>query len=183
MLNTKYIIVQDPQSGNESVIANPDAYGPAWLVKHVKVVDGRVAALQSIGQVNLRDTAILEQSHAKGLVQPAADSLSRLRMTSYAPDRIEYEITANGPQFAVFSEIYYPKGWNAYIDDKPVTHVNVNYLLRGLSIPPGDHKIRFVFEPRSYTSGTRIMYITSFIIVLVVLGGFYLAWRQGRKTA
>jgi hypothetical protein len=182
MLNAKYIIVQDPQSGNESVIANPDAYGHAWLVKHVKVVDDRVAAIQQIGTTNLKDTAIVDRSFANNITQPQLDSAATIRMTSFDPDKIEYEVNAAGPQFAVFSEIYYPKGWNAYLDGKKVDYLNVNYLLRGMPVPAGQHKITFAFEPESFRSGVSIMYITSFIIAILLLGGLFMAWRSSRKS-
>ncbi len=183
MLNAKYIIVQDPQSGSESVIANPDTYGSVWLVKYVKVVDDRVAAIRDIGTTNLKDTAILDKGFADKLIQPQWDSTANVKMTNYDPDKIEYEINANSPQFAVFSEIYYPKGWNAYIDGKKTDYVNVNYLLRGLSIPAGKHKVSFIFEPESFKQGVSIMYITSFIIAIVFLGGLFMAWRSSRKTS
>jgi hypothetical protein len=182
MLNTKYIIGQDPTSGQPMVIPNPDAYGPCWLVKHVRVVDSRVEAIIAIGETNLADTAIVDKSFANGIVQPQWDSTASIRMTSFDPDVIEYESNSTAPQFAVFSEIYYPKGWNAYLDGKKVDHVNVDYLLRGLSVPAGRHSIRFVFEPESFKQGVSIMYITSFIIVIVFLGGLYMAWRSSRKT-
>lgn len=183
MLNAKYIIVQDPQSGSESVIANPDTYGSVWLVKYVKVVDDRVAAIRDIGATNLKDTAILDKGFSEKLVQPQWDSTASAKMTSYDPDKIDYEINAGSPQFAVFSEIYYPKGWNAYIDGKKTDYVNVNYLLRGLSIPAGKHQVSFVFEPESFKQGVSIMYITSFIIAIVFLGGLFMAWRSSRKTS
>lgn len=182
MLNAKYFIVQDPETGAESLVANPGAFGPAWLVKHVKVVDDRVTAIREIGTTDLRDTAIIDSSFARNLIQPQWDSTASIRMTSFDPDAIEYEVNAASPQFAVFSEIYYPKGWNAYLDGKKVDYVNVNYLLRGLPVPTGNHKIRFLFEPASFKSGVSIMYATSFLIAILLLGGLYMAWRSSRKT-
>ncbi len=183
MLNTKYIVVQDPESGQPGLLPNPEAFGPCWLVKNVKLVDDQVAAIVAIGNTNLKDTAIVEKSFSKNIVQPQADSASSIRMTKYDNDAIEYEANCNGPQFAVFSEVYYPVGWNAYIDGKKVEYVNANYILRGVSIPGGKHTIKFVFEPESVKSGTSIMFITSIIILIVFAGGLFMAWREGRKTA
>jgi hypothetical protein len=182
MLNAKYIIVQNPQTGQRTVMPNEEAFGPAWLVKNVKVTDDRVATIKAIGNTNLKDTAIIEKSAATNLVQPQWDSTATIKMTKFDNDAIEYEVNGNGPQFAVFSEIYYPVGWNAYIDEKKTDYYNVNYILRGLSVPAGKHTVKFVFEPASVKSGTSIMFISSIAILLIFVGGLFMAWRQSRKT-
>ncbi len=185
MLNTKYIVVQDPQSGQPGLIPNPDAFGPCWLVKNVKIVENRVEAIQALGNTNLKDTAIVDKSFSKNVVQPQWDSASSIRMVKFDNDVMEYEANCNGPQFGVFSEIYYPLGWNAYIDGKKTDYCNVNYILRGLSIPAGKHAIKFVFEPESVKNGTSIMFITSIIILLVFVGGIFMHFRktlQSRKN-
>ncbi len=180
MLNTKYIIVQDPQSGQAGLIPNPDAFGPCWLVKHVKLVNDRVAAIVDIGKTNLKDTAIVDNSFSKYVVQPQRDSVSAIKMTKFDNDAIEYEADCNGPQFAVFSEIYYPVGWNAYIDDKKVDYVNTNYILRGLSLPAGKHRVKFIFEPPSVKKGNSIMFIASILVGLILVGGLFMAWRKSK---
>jgi len=178
MLNTKYIIVQDPQSGQAAQITNPDAFGPCWLVQHVKQVDDRVAAIVALGNTNLKDTAIVEKSYSKIVVQPQWDSASAIKMTKFDNDAIEYDANCNGPQFAVFSEIYYPVGWNVYIDGKKTDYCNANYILRGLSIPAGKHSIKFVFEPASVNKGKLIMFIASIFIALLFVGGLFMAWKE-----
>jgi len=183
MLNAKYVIIQDPQTGQRNLMPNPEAFGPAWLVKNIKVVDDRVASIKTIGKTNLRDTAIIEKSAAANLVQPQWDSTASIKMINYDNDAIEYEVNGNGPQFAVFSEIYYPVGWNAYIDGKKTEYYNVNYVLRGLSVPAGKHTVKFIFEPASVKSGTSIMFMSSIIILLVFVGGLFMAWRQSRKKS
>ena len=183
MLNTKYIIVQDPQNGQPGLITNPDIYGNCWLVKNVKLVNNRIEAIKALGNSNLKDTAVVEKSAAPDMAQPQWDSLSSIRMTKFDPDAIEYEANCNGPQFAVFSEIYYPKGWNAYIDGKKTEYVNANYLLRGLSVPSGKHTIKFVFEPESVKQGRSIMFIASILITLILVGGLFMAWKQSKKTS
>ncbi|MBI5372020.1 MAG: YfhO family protein [Sphingobacteriales bacterium] len=183
MLNTKYIIVADPQNGQPGLIRNPDTFGPCWLVSHVKQVSNRVEAINALGNVNLKDTAIILNDDAKGLVQPQRDSLSTIKMTKFDNDAVEYEASGNGPQFAVFSEIYYPKGWNAYVDGKKATYINTNYILRGISLPAGKHSIRFVFEPESVKQGRSIMFIASILITLIFLGGLFMAWKESKKTS
>jgi len=181
MLNTKYIIVADPQTGQPALIPNPDALGNCWLVKNVKLVENKVKAITDIGTVNLKDTAIVEQSYSAALIQPRWDSASSIKMTKFDNDAIEYEANGNGPQFAVFSEIFYPAGWNAYLDGKKVDYVNVDYVLRGLSIPAGKHTIKFVFEPASVKSGLNIMFISTILIAILTAGGLFMAWKQSRK--
>ncbi|MEI2738059.1 MAG: YfhO family protein [Chitinophagaceae bacterium] len=178
MLNTKYIVVQDPQSKQIGVIPNPEAYGPCWLVKNVKIVKGRVEAIQALGNTNLKDTAVVDESFSKNVVQPQWDSTASLKMIKFDNDAIEYESNSSSPQFAVFSEIYYPLGWNAYVDGKKTDYCNVNYILRGISLPAGKHAIKFVFEPASVKSGTSIMFIASIIILLVLLGGLYMHFKK-----
>ncbi len=178
MLNTKYSIEQDSQTGQIIAKKNIDAFGPCWLVKNVKIVDDRVAAIQALGNTNLKDTAIVDKSFSKNVVQPQWDSASSIKMTKFDNDVIEYEANCNAPQFAVFSEVFYPLGWNAYIDGKKADYCNVNYILRGLSIPAGKHAVKFVFEPASVKKGISIMYISSIIILIVLLGGIYMHFRK-----
>lgn len=177
MLNAKYIIVQNPQSGQPELIPNTEAFGPCWLVKHVKLVENRVEAIQSLGTTNLKDTAIVERPDSNKVLQPQWDSASAIRMTKFDNDVIEYDATCNGPQFAVFSEVYYPAGWNAYIDGKKAAYCNTNYILRGLSVPAGKHSIKFVFEPASVKKGRTIIFIASIFIVLFFVGGLFMAWK------
>lgn len=184
MLNIKYIIVQNQQNGQAMLIPNADsAYGHCWLVKHVKVVNDRVVAITDIGSTNLRDTAIVDKSFAQSITQPQPDSASYIRMTKFDNDAIEYEASCNGPQFAVFSEIYYPKGWNAYIDGKKTAYVNANYVLRGLSVPAGKHTIKFVFEPESVKKGRSVMFAASILILLIFAGGLFMTWKGSKKTS
>ncbi len=180
MLNTKYVIQGDPQKRQPMLGTNPYAYGPCWLVSNVQVVENNVAAIKAIGVANLRDTAIIEKDAANGLVQPQRDSAAYIRLTKFDNDHMEYEADGKGPQFAVFSEIYYPKGWNAYIDGKLAPYVKTNYVLRGLSIPAGKHKVEFIFEPASVKQGRNIMFISSILVVLALVGGLFMAWKTSK---
>jgi uncharacterized membrane protein YfhO len=183
MLNTKYVIVQNPQNGQQSAITNSGAYGPCWLVKNVKVVKDDVEEIQSLGNTNLKDTAIVQQSFAANLAQPQWDSTASIKLIKFDNDEIEYTVDSKSPQFAVFSEIYYPLGWNAYLDGNKADYVKTNYILRGMSVPAGKHSIRFVFEPSAYKKGITISYIGSFAVAILVLGGFFMAWREKKNKA
>jgi len=83
----------------------------------------------------------------------------------------------------VFSEIYYQKGWNAYVDGKKTEYCKADYALRGLSLPAGQHSVRFIFEPTSYKRGVKIAYASSFLILILALGGFFMEWRTSRQSA
>ena len=151
-------------------------------MKSVKLVNGPVDEIQSIGSINLKDTAIVQQEFSSAVAQPRWDSAASIKLTKFDPDMLEYSFNSTSPQFAVFSEVYYPYGWNAYIDGKKVNYVKANYVLRGLSVPAGQHNIKFIFEPESFKKGVTIAYIASFIILIVLLGGLFMHWRTTRKA-
>ena len=182
MLNAKYIIANNPQTNQQQLIPNPNAYGNCWLVKTVKMVAGPVEEIQAIGTTNLKDTAIVQQEFSSAVVQPRWDSAAIIRLTRFDPDTLEYAFNSASPQFAVISEVYYPLGWNAYIDGKKVPYCKTNYVLRGLSIPAGQHIVKFIFEPESFKNGLRIAYAASFFILLFLLGGLFMHWKTTRKA-
>jgi uncharacterized membrane protein YfhO len=124
----------------------------------------------------------VEEGLIPSLQQPVADSASSIRLTRFDNDTLTYEAQCNGNQFAVFSEIYYPKGWNAYVNGKKTPYYNVNYILRGMPLPAGKHTIQFIFEPDSVKTGNRIMFISSGLIALVLLGGLFMGFRQNRRS-
>jgi hypothetical protein len=182
-LDTKYILLQDPQSGKTGIQQNPLAYGPAWFIKNIRFVDGPANELTAIGNTSLRDTVILDKSLEKTIQQPSYDSTAYIKLVNYDNDAIEYATSAGSPQFAVLSEVYYPFGWNAYIDGKKVDHVKADYFLRGISVPAGNHKLEFKFEPSSYYTGRTISFVVSIILLLLILGTIFWEWRSSRVKA
>jgi len=182
MLNTKYIIFANPQTNQPQLQPNPYAYGHCWLVKNVRIVNGPVEEIQAIGNTNLRDTAIVQKSFSNVVTQPQWDSSATIRLTKFDNDTMDYSFSSSRPQFAVFSEIYYPYGWNAYVDGKKAEYCKTDYVLRGMSLPPGQHAVRFVFEPSSYKTGVKISYIASFLILILFLGGLFMEWRTSRQS-
>ncbi len=181
MLNAKYIIAENPQNGQQVLIPNTEAYGNCWFVKNVKLVKDDVEEIQAIGTTNLKDTAIVQQSFASSVTQPQWDSAATISLAKFDNDAMEYTADCATPQFAVFSEVYYPDGWNAYIDGKKTNYVKADYVLRGLSVPAGKHTIKFVFEPAIVKKGMAISYIGSWFVLLFVLGGLFMAWREGNR--
>jgi hypothetical protein len=181
MLNTKYYIF----SGDQPALPNPYAFGNAWTVSNIVWVNNADEELDALQQHNLRETAIIDKRFESILsgFAPQKDSTALVRLTSYQPNNLTYEFNASSDQVVVFSEIFYDKGWNAYIDDVATDHFRVNYVLRGLKVPAGKHMIEFDFAPASYAKGVMISKISSGILMLILVGGIiYLLWQQRKQS-
>jgi Bacterial membrane protein YfhO len=182
MLNTRYLIVNDPATNQPSLINNRDsAYGSCWLVDRVIITSDRAATLEAVGKTDLRHNAVAEKASGLTTTEFESDSSASITLTRFDNDTLVYETTGSKPRFAVFSEIYYPKGWNVYVDGKRTEYVNVNYVLRGLSVGAGRHRIEFIFEPESYKRGNFLMYWSSILLLLVVAAGGWIAYRSQVK--
>ena len=170
MLNTKYFIVQNPQTGKPVARLNPDAFGNAWLVKGIKYVDDANQEMQALDNTNLRDTAVVEKKYQSQIKQfNVPDSSAYIKLKENLNDKIDYTFHSATPQFAVLSEVYYPFGWDAYIDGKKTDYVKTDYVLRGMYVPAGDHEIEFRFEPKSFTTGRTITIISNIIVFISML--------------
>ena len=179
MLNTKYIILSE-----NYVLPNYHVYGNAWFVKNHKLVNTANEEMQLIGTENLNETAIIQNEFKDKIssVDAIGDSLSgNIRLKSYKPNQLVYESNSESRNIAVFSEIYYPEGWNAFIDGEKADHFRVNYILRAMVIPEGNHEIEFRFEPNSYIAGKKISLISSIIVILLVIAGIVVLARQSKQ--
>ena len=182
MLNTRYFIY-NPEA---RPLKNPAALGNAWFVKEVKIVpdaDSEIAALDNFVPANM---AIVDQRFEAELVdfKGERDPQSTILLKEYQPNKLVYETKGlKKPQLAVFSEIYYDKGWKATIDGDPASHFRANYVLRAMVIPEGDHTITFVFEPTSYYTGRTISLAGSILLLLVLAGGLWNEIRTRRKES
>ena len=166
MLNTKYIIFNP----SNAPFINPNGNGNAWFVKAIQYADNANDEMLSLGKVDLKTTAVIDTKH-KAEVQPfQLDSTARIKQTSYKTNDIVYECKSGKPQLVVFSEIYYPEGWDAFIDGKKATCFSANYLLRAMNLPAGSHTIEFKFEPRSYDVGEKISKASSIILIILLFG-------------
>lgn len=174
MLNTKYVIDVD-EKGQEYPIINPDANGNAWFVKQVKFVNSPDEEMKVLDSLDTKNVAILNQkefkTNSKGTYQK--DSTATIVVNKYEPNYLKYTSNNANDGLAVFSEIYYPKGWNVTIDGKKADHFRVDYTLRGLEIPAGKHIIEFKFEPQVVKTGSTITLISSILMLLLLLGGIY----------
>lgn len=172
MLNVKYIIQTDDK--NESVaIKNEAANGNAWFVKELKMVksaDDEMKALSNLDTKNVAVTNLFEfgswfKSSSKTFQK---DSTATIKLTAYKPNHLIYVSKNANDGLAVFSEMYYKDGWNAYVDGKLKTHIKVDYTLRALTIPAGNHKIDFKFEPQVVKTGSMISLISSLLFLILV---------------
>ncbi|MHA4811187.1 YfhO family protein [Flavitalea flava] len=179
MLNTKYFIQSDPATRQPQARINPAAFGPCWLVKGIHFVKDGNEEMKALDSVNVRDTAIIQQKFASLIkFQPEPDSAASIRLTENLNDKLTYKFSARTNQFAVFSEVYYDKGWEAYLDGKKTDYLRVNYILRGVPVPAGEHSIEFRFEPHAYYLGNTLSIWSSLFTYLLLIGAIVIEWRR-----
>ncbi len=167
MLNTKYFIVEGEKGAPEAVV-NPEAMGNAWFVDEVHTVNSPVEESSALNTMELSKEAVTD-SKFSSMVIAANQHKARISLRSYAPDRLVYDAYLEGPKTAVFSEIYYPYGWNSYIDGERVEHFRVDYALRALNIPEGKHEIVFEFRPDSIYKGYKVNALFRYIMYTFII--------------
>ena len=171
MLNTKYIIVPSKDQGPIPQM-NPNALGNAWFVKSTKIVANADSEIMALTNFNPANEVIIDkrfEGELKGF-NFNIDSTASIKLTEYKPNHLIYQSNANTEQLAVFSEIYYEKGWKAFVDGKLVNHFRVNYVLRAMRIPEGKHIIEYKFQPEIYNTVNNISIISSIILLLLFAG-------------
>lgn len=182
MLNTKYFIVRNPQTGKPVAQMNPGAFGNVWFVKGIKYVETANEEMLALDNTNLKDTAVVENKYkAQIKTAPQPDSTATISLVQNMNDVIDYKYKSATPQVAVFSEIYYPRGWNAYIDGTKADYFKTDYALRGMFLPAGDHKIQFRFEPAAFTTGRTITIIASILVWLMIFVSAFFYLRRKSK--
>ena len=174
MLNTKYFIIP---GDNGEVIAqqNPDANGNAWFVKNINYVQTADQEIRALDSTQTKNTAIVNENniHKKINFSSAVDSLAYIKLTEYSLNSLTYETSSKFDEFSVFSEIYYKNGWKSYIDGELQPYTNVNYVLRGMEIPKGEHIIKFKFEPSVIKTGNTISLISYALMLLISISWFF----------
>lgn len=184
MLNTKYFIVQG-QNGEPEARVNPGAYGPAWLVNDIERVSTNDAEFAALGTVpDLKSTAIVHDEYADAVAGLNPTGEGQITITQYQPDELVYTFNSSSEQLVVFSEVWYGPdlGWNVYIDGEPAELFRVNYILRGLRVPAGQHEIRMAFEPTAYSLGVTLSWICSLLIIFGLVGYAAYAYLQRRDV-
>ena len=184
MLNMKYVIVPDQRDQKQNqAIPNPFAMGNCWLVKEVKFVKNADEEMNGLNSFDPSALAFVdERFKASVSFLPVYDSTAYIKLVENKNDEMKYDFNAATNQFAVFSEIYYPHGWEAYIDGKKTPYVKTNYALRGLAIPAGKHTIDFIFDPASVRVGENVGRYMHLFSVLFVLLCLFMAWKNRNKT-
>ncbi len=177
MLNTRYVITQD-STGQIYPSRNPGALGSAWFVREIQFVKDAAAEMQALDQFEPGRTAFVQEMYRGSVTAPVPDSGAVISLTKDDHDIVTYSSNSSTPQFAVFSEVFYDRGWKAFIDGKETPIVKVNYVLRGLSVPAGKHAIEFRFEPASYHNGRRITTISQVILALLLLAAIFTEIRR-----
>lgn len=185
MLNTKYIITADQKTGSASMHANPTACGHAWFVKSVKYVKDADQEMQAISSFSPKDEAMVDQQYKKIAEAKAIgyDPNGTITLTKYTPDHLTYQTSASANQVAIFSEIYYSKGWKMLIDGVEQPYYRADYLLRAATIPVGNHKVEFIFHPTSYYAGESISLAGSILLVLALGGAAYAETKKKKPEA
>ena len=177
MLNTRYIMI----GSDRPAIFNPMANGQAWFVDSVATVASANEEIMKLGELNTRRQAVIHDDF--GSIIPSnlqEDPSGYISMDSYSPELITYSSSATSDQLAVFSEIYYADGWNAYVDNEPAEYGRANYILRAMKIPAGDHAIEFRFEP---SSKAGLALVGSILVLLAFFGGLFMEFRSQSEEA
>src|SRR5690606_20163178 len=164
----KYIIADDDK-GNVFPYENVDANGNAWFISELKRVHSANEEMVALDSLDTKTKAVTTQDLPSSKYN--IDSTSTISILEFKPNYLKYDSNNNFDGFAVFSEIYYADGWNAYIDGELHSHYRVDYVLRGLPIPKGQHTIEFKFEPQVVKTGSTIALASSILFGLLVLGG------------
>ena len=174
MLNTKYFIAGDQAN---AVIANPEANGNAWYVSEIRKVAGADDEIKVLNEINTKTAAVVDTTLFK-TSKSKYSAANIIQLIEQKPNYLKYETNCFEDGFAVFSEVYYPTGWIAKIDDVEVDILRVNYILRGMEVAKGNHVIEFEFKPNSYYIGNKIMLFFNVVILLVFVGGVYLSVKK-----
>ncbi|MBE7632766.1 YfhO family protein [Tenacibaculum finnmarkense genomovar ulcerans] len=176
MLNAKYFIV-----GDDKLQENTDANGNAWFVNNLKIVTSADEEILALDSLNTKTSAVINAKNYTKANQFKRDSTAIISLIKNDVTTLVYKTDTQENQFAVFSEIYYKGGWNAYLDDKLVPHYQVNYVLRGMEIPKGNHEIIFKYEPKIIETGNKITLFSYVLLLLIPMGWFFIRKKKNKK--
>lgn len=178
MLNAKYFLAGNTAN---AVIPNPSANGNAWFVSDVIEVGSADEEINEVVRIDTKTTAVFDESKFEvSDFVPSAEG--EITLEEYRPNYLKYKSTNTGDGLAVFSEIYYPKGWKATIDGEEAKILRANYVLRALEVPEGEHEIVFEYRPQSYHLGNVISGVSSAILMMLFLGAVFYGLKKNRTT-
>ncbi len=182
MLNTRYFI-QEGKDG-PTAMYNQWALGNAWFVNEAIWADDADAEIDSLNFFKPQENATIDKRF-EGVVSQFSQEGSEtdyIKLTSYEPNRLSYEYNLANPRLTVFSEIYYPKGWTAYVNGEKADHFRVNYILRGMVLPAGNNEVVFEFKPKLFGTLSRVELASSVLIILIIIGWIAAEWVYIRKS-
>ncbi|MCD8102038.1 MAG: YfhO family protein [Alistipes sp.] len=184
MLNAKYFIVYD-EEGRPSAVRNPDANGPAWFVDEIIWVDSPRHEIDALDVIDTKTTAVADSRFRESVsgYQPA-DSTAAIALTEYRSNYLRYEYTSPEPAVAVFSEIYYDRGWTAWVDGVEQPHFRADYILRAMVLPAGSHTVEFRYRAAGFGTVHTVSTVFFILIILAVAGAAaatYLCNKNRRK--
>jgi len=184
MLNTKYVISRNQSSPQLTVSLNPSACGHAWFVNNIKIVQNADQEMEAIGQLSPKKELVVHQEFIEQFknIQSSEKSGDVINLVRYSPDHMIYQSESSKDNIAVFSEIYYPKGWKMFIDGIEKPYFRANYILRAAKVPAGRHKVEFIFHPNSYYTGEKISLAGSFLLVILLAGVAFQEFKIRRKS-
>lgn len=178
MLNMKYVIYNK----DAAPLVNPYANGNAWFVNNVRIAENADQEMKLVGEIDTKHEMVVDKEFASVvLTKTTPDATAHISLKSYLPNHLVYEFESKTDQMAVFSEVYYDKGWNAYINGQKVDYVRANYLLRAMPLKAGKYDVEFKFEPVSYSLGNTIALSSSVVMILSLLGFALLQWKKSKK--
>ncbi|MFI3285120.1 MAG: YfhO family protein [Rikenellaceae bacterium] len=178
MLNTRYIISAD-ESGAPALMVNDDALGAAWIVSGIRSVDSPRAEIDALATTDLRNTAVVDKSFA---VAPREFGSGVVELVEYQPNYLRYTTQTDKPSVVLFSEIYYPKGWRAYIDGVEAPYFRANYILRAMEIPAGEHTVEWRFRAPRWSLIEGITLAASLLIILTIISLLIMQiYERGQK--
>ncbi|MEX0314563.1 MAG: YfhO family protein, partial [Allomuricauda sp.] len=182
MLNVKYIVQQD-EDGNSFPAVNDDANGNAWFIKEIIPVKSANEEIQSLKEFDSKSEAVVNTQVYPTVTKLSyeVDSLASINLVDYRPNYLKYQSNNSNVGFVVFSEMHYPFDWQAYIDGKPTPNFKVNYALRGMKVPAGNHEIEFKFEPEVVKTGSQIALGSCILLALIILGGMGYSFRPKKS--
>ena len=179
MLNTRYFILP-LQGGQTAPIKNPYGYGNGWFVDKVKYVDNANSELDAIGKTMLRHEAVADKKFEQTLGQSKQQTgEATVTLTSYKPNHLTYDVKSSTGGIVVFSEVYYP-GWTATIDGNTAEVGRVDYVLRGIQMPAGSHKVEMMFYPKSVDNTETVAYIAYLLLFATIAAGVFFEWKKRR---
>jgi hypothetical protein len=176
MLNTRYVIYNT----DAPPLVNKHALGNAWFVKEIKWVNTADEEIKTVGEIDPATTLVVDKRYEQELkdYNPKPDPAASIKLTDYKANDLKYESNTASEQLAVFSEIYYKDGWNAYVDGELKPHFSGDWILRAMRIPAGKHTVEFKFQPQKYYTGEKIALASSLLLFIALLASVFMTWKN-----